>query len=131
VRLAVQRFVSAVTLGVLAFGGSLALADPKPAADKASEPITVEARPIAAFDKADSAKIHFGKLKWRGGLVLTSPSPHFGGWSGLVVDAEGKKFFSISDVGSWMSGEVAYDGIFPSASKACASAPSGRSPARC
>jgi hypothetical protein len=116
VRLAAQRFVSVVALGVLAFGGSLALADPKPAADKVSkvsESITVEARPIAAFDKADSAKTHFGKLKWRGGLVLTSPSPHFGGWSGLVVDAEGKKFFSISDVGSWMSGEIAYDGDRP------------------
>ena len=112
-RLAAQRIVSVVALGALAFGGSLALADPKPAADNVSEPITVEARPIAAFDKADSAKTHFGKLKWRGGLVLTSPSPHFGGWSGLVVDAEGKKFFSISDVGSWMSGEIAYDGDRP------------------
>ena len=45
--------------------------------------------------------------------MLTSPSPHFGGWSGLVVDAEGKKFFSISDVGSWMSGEIAYNGDRP------------------
>jgi hypothetical protein len=113
VRLAAKRFVSVVALGVLAFGGSLALADPKPAADEVSEPIAVEARPIAAFDKADSAKTHFGKLKWRGGLVLTSPSHHFGGWSGLVVDSEGKKFFSISDVGSWMSGEIAYDGDRP------------------
>ena len=110
-RVAAQRFVSA--LGVLALGGSRVHADPKPAADKVSEPITVETRPIAAFDKANSAKTHFGKLKWRGGLVLTSRSPHFGGWSGLVVAAEGKKFFSISDVGSWMSGEIAYDGDRP------------------
>ena len=46
-RLAAQRFVSIVVFGVLAFGGSLALADPKPAANKVTEPITVEARPIA------------------------------------------------------------------------------------
>jgi hypothetical protein len=45
VRLTAQRFVSIVVLGVLAFGGSLALADPKPAANEVSEPITVEARP--------------------------------------------------------------------------------------
>ena len=25
-------------------------------------------------------------LNWRGGLVLTSPSKHFGGWSGLALD---------------------------------------------
>ena len=36
-----------------------------------------------------------------------------GGWSGLAVDAEGKRFFSISDAGSWMSGEIAYKGDQP------------------
>ena len=30
-----------------------------------------------------------------------------------MVDAEGKKFFSISDAGSWMSGEIAYAGDHP------------------
>ena len=109
----VQRFVSALVIGWAIFGGTLALAEQRAATDEAAEAITVEARPIAAFDKIDSAKTHFGKLKWRGGLVLTSPSRHFGGWSGLVVDAEGRRFFSISDVGSWMSGEIAYAGDRP------------------
>ncbi len=109
-----QRFVAASVIGWAIFSGSLALAEQKPAAaEEAPEAITVEARPIAAFDKVDSAKTHFGKLKWRGGLVLTSPSRHFGGWSGLVLDAEGKRFFSISDVGSWMRGEIAYTGDRP------------------
>jgi len=109
-----KRIVSALVIGVVALGSSLALAEEKPASpDEAPEAITVEGRPIAAFDKIDAGKTHFGKLKWRGGLVLTSPSRHFGGWSGLVVDAEGKKFFSISDAGSWMSGEIAYAGDHP------------------
>jgi len=101
-------------MGAVGLGSSLALAEQKPAAlGEAAAAITVEAQPIAAFDKIDAAKTHFGKLKWRGGLVLTSPSRHFGGWSGLVVDAEGKRFFSISDVGSWMSGKIAYAGDRP------------------
>jgi hypothetical protein len=109
-----QRFVSASVMSAVVLGGSFARAEHKPAApEEGDEAITVEARPIAAFDKADPTKTHFGKLKWRGGLVLTSSSRHFGGWSGLVVDAEGKKFFSISDVGSWMSGEIAYAGDRP------------------
>ena len=54
-RVAAQRFVSTVVLGVLAFGGSLALADPKPAADEVSEPITVEAAErILAAERPDA-----------------------------------------------------------------------------
>ncbi len=113
-RAAAERVVSALVIGLAAFGSSLALAEETPASPDA-EVITVEAHPIAAFDKFDAGKTHFGKLKWRGGLVLTSPSRHFGGWSGLVVDAEGKRFFSISDAGSWMSGEIAYASDHPTA----------------
>jgi hypothetical protein len=74
----------------VALGCSPALSeDSATGTNQAIEAITVEAHPIAAFDRIDTGKARFGKLKWRGGLVLTSPSRHFGGWSGLVVDAEG------------------------------------------
>jgi hypothetical protein len=73
------------------------------------EPIVVEARPIAAFDKANPNKTRFGKLTWRGGLILTSPSPNFGGWSGLALDPDGKRFLAVSDAGTWMTGALVYD----------------------
>ncbi len=41
--------------------------------------------------------------------MLTSPSKHFGGWSGLALDPDGKGFFAISDIGAWMSGALTYD----------------------
>lgn len=112
----VERLASALVTGLIALGSLPALAEESPASlDEGVEAITVEAHPIAAFDKIDAGKTHFGKLKWRGGLVLTSSSRHFGGWSGLILDAEGRKLFSISDAGSWMSGEIAYAGDRPAA----------------
>lgn len=79
------------------------------------EPIEVQARPIAAFDKLDLEKTRFGKLTWRGGLVLTSPSANFGGWSGLALTDDGKAFIAVSDAGTWMTGILAYDGAKPKA----------------
>jgi hypothetical protein len=108
------RFVCALIAGLVGLSVYPAWAQEKPdSAAEGAEAITVEARPIASFDRIEAGKTHFGKLKWRGGLVLTSPSSHFGGWSGLAVDSEGKRFFSVSDAGSWMSGEIAYQGERP------------------
>ena len=46
-----------------------------------------------------------------------SPSANFGGWSGLVMEADGKSLLAISDVGSWMTADVAYDGSRPTGSR--------------
>src|SRR5262249_11803548 len=64
--------------------------------------------PLPSFEKGSSSATRFGKLEWRGGLVLTSPSPNFGGWSGLVLDPDGKKLLAISDAGAWMTADVTY-----------------------
>jgi hypothetical protein len=93
---------------------SLASADPKPdTSGLAVEPIDVEARPLAGFDRLDAARTRFGKLEWRGGLVLTSPAQIFGGWSGLVIGADGRRFVAVSDAGAWMTGELTYEGARP------------------
>lgn len=87
----------------------VAIADPKPATQNLKpESISVTAAEITGFDRADRAKIEFGELEWRGGLVLTSPLAAFGGWSGLVVDADGKTFVAVSDAGTWMTGTLNY-----------------------
>lgn len=82
-----------------------------------TEPIDVAARPLEQFDKTASGKTRFGRLEWRGGLVLSSPAESFGGWSGLAMEADGKSFVAVSDAGTWLTGEIAYTGTRPSGIK--------------
>lgn len=100
----------------VAIGITLALASPqeavaqwKPdAAGFAPHAIEIQAKPIRSFSKAGMPFAN-SRLAWRGGLVLTSPSKYFGGWSGLAFDGNGRRFVSVSDSGVWMTGELAYD----------------------
>ena len=75
--------------------------------------IVIEAVAIPHFERANPEQSRFGRLEWRGGLVLTSPSTFFGGWSGLTIDAAGERFLGISDTGVWMTGRLGYDGVRP------------------
>jgi hypothetical protein len=93
-----------------------AASDTKPDTDGLTvEPIDVEARVIDHFDKSRPDRHRFGKLEWRGGLVLTSPSSNFGGWSGLAIDPDGRRFVAVSDAGTWMTAEIVYSGTRPTA----------------
>lgn len=81
--------------------------------DAEIEPIDVVAKPLAGFEKLLPSKTRFGRLEWRGGLVLTSPSENFGGWSGLAIDADGRGFVAVSDAGTWLTGQMTYAGTKP------------------
>jgi hypothetical protein len=78
------------------------------------ERIEIDARPIAHFERNRPEAKRFGALEFRGGMVLTSPSDDFGGWSALVMDPAGKSMLAISDVGGWLSADLDYDGSRPS-----------------
>jgi len=84
----------------------------KPDEYSVTEPVSIEvnARPIAGFDTRDRARVRFGALEFRSGLVLTSRFRGFGGLSGLRLDAKGERFIAISDKGSWFTGRIAYRG---------------------
>ena len=106
----------------VAFGlyPQIVLADAKPdIASLKAGPITVDAAIIRNFERTEmggptsSSTSTAGKLTFRGGLVLTSPSPNFGGWSGLVVGKDAKTLLAISDSGVWMTGRIVYDGRHP------------------
>jgi hypothetical protein len=73
-------------------------------------PIEVNARPIPWFDSSDHARVRFGALEYRSGLVLTSGFRAFGGLSGLRLDAKGERFISFSDKGNWFTGRIVYRG---------------------
>ncbi|GLK73169.1 esterase-like activity of phytase family protein [Ancylobacter dichloromethanicus] len=74
-------------------------------------PVTVQASPIERFDAGGARR--FGRLEFRGGLVLTSPTATFGGLSGLVVDPDGAEFLAITDKGWWLTGRIASEGDRP------------------
>jgi hypothetical protein len=105
-----RGFALGVTVALIVVA-TLAFGDTKPTSVNLQvAPIDVIATPIAAFDRIDAGKSRFGRLTWRGGLVLTSPSKNFGGWSGLALDAGGEHFLAISDAGAWMTGTLSYGG---------------------
>ena len=86
--------------------------DPRSTTDD-PQPIDIEARPIAHFLRPSPNLKRFGNLEFRGGLVLTSPSRDFGGWSGLVMDAGGRSLLAVSDAGSWLTADMVYEGERP------------------
>ncbi len=99
----------------LALGG-LTHARPAAAAPKSSEPrsIDITARSIANFSRTDAGKRRFGSLEFRGGLVLASSDPGFGGLSGLIVEPDGRRLLSVSDEGMWLAATLVTDNGRPS-----------------
>jgi hypothetical protein len=97
--------LSALCAAVL-FSASPGLSKPlKPPAD--NQPIKIMAKQIL-FDRDEKGQTRFGKLEWLGTLKLTSPAPHFGGYSGLALDKTGSRLLAISDKGSWLSARITY-----------------------
>jgi len=92
---------------------ALAQAAPKPAQVEhaVTEPVGIEvnARPIPNFEPRDRARVRFGALQYRSGLVLTSPHRGFGGLSAFrFLDTKGERFLSLSDQGTWFTGAIRY-----------------------
>lgn len=61
------------------------------------------------FDATDPEKTRFGDLEWRGGAILTSDDPLFGGLSGLIVSPNGQSLVAVSDIGSWVTADLTYE----------------------
>ncbi len=74
-----------------------------------NQPIKIRSESIL-FDRDKPRKTRFGKLEWLGTLRLTSPSPYFGGYSGLVLDNTGTALLAVSDNGVWLSAKLSYRG---------------------
>ena len=104
--------LTALVAGLLGVVGIRAGAQ-TPAAVDPPMAIEVAARPIAGFEIRNSSRRQFGLLEFRGGLVLTSPSRHFGGISALRVQADGAHFIALTDKGWWFRGRLVYDGTRP------------------
>ncbi|MGV1013762.1 MAG: esterase-like activity of phytase family protein [Methyloceanibacter sp.] len=85
---------------------------------QAAKPAEVLDKPIAAtltaipidFDRDNPDRKKFGKLIFLSGLNLFAKSRHFGGYSGLVLDASGTSLLAVSDAGTWLRAGLDYDG---------------------
>lgn len=110
-RLAAAAVVAAAM--VLTLASSQGAPKPK-TGDLKTGSITVTATPIQSFSRFGSDATGASKLVFRGGLVLQSDHKNFGGWSGIVLDRDAKKFLAISDAGAWMSGAITYSDGKPS-----------------
>lgn len=64
-------------------------------------PLAIEARAVA-LDPADPNRTQVGRLRYLGGLVLSSRQDRFGGLSGLRVDERGQ-FLAITDQADWVT----------------------------
>jgi hypothetical protein len=108
-RKAATAFASTL-LAVVALCALATALDSKPA-DMLERPIRarVTAIPIN-FNRDKPEHIDFGKLRFRGGLNLFGRSRHFGGFSGIALDASGTTLLAVTDAGSWMRATLDYDG---------------------
>lgn len=78
------------------------------AATAAAEPVAVTAEAVP-LNPADKEVQEVGRLKYRGGLALSSPDERFGGWSDLLVSADGRRVTAISDRGRRLEATLDYD----------------------
>jgi hypothetical protein len=76
--------------------------------------IKVEATPTD-FTRFMGKRQNFGKLSFRGGLVLKSADDRFGGLSGLAFSGDGRSLIAVSDDGWWFRADMLYAGGRPSA----------------
>ena len=77
-------------------------------------PVVANAEPLNVKSSAhylnpeDIKQTEFGKLIYVSGIVLKSDNAAFGGYSGLLVSADGQRLLAVSDKGHWLSAELIF-----------------------
>ena len=106
--------VVALTASMLINPVSSAFAQQSPTANDGVSDIQVTARRIENYQRGFGSTKQFGRLEFRGGLVMSSSDARFGGFSGLIVSPDGRRLLAVSDQGHWLSGEIEHAGKAPS-----------------
>lgn len=79
-----------------------------PAAAAGADPITVRSAAVP-LNSQDPAQRSVGRLRYQGGVHLTSDDQRFGGWSSLRLSPDGTRITAISDEGIWMTARLLHD----------------------
>jgi hypothetical protein len=112
---AVRLAFAALAAGALVGSAtSVAAQQRSPAASEKTSAVEVSARRIESYQRGISGSNQFGRLQFRGGLIMTSTDERFGGLSGLIIAPDGRRFLAVTDQGNWLSAEIAYSGKAPS-----------------
>lgn len=77
-------------------------------APAAAKDITVTAVPVP-LDPHDPQHVTVGALDYVAGFALDSTAPEWGGYSGMVMAADGGSLVAVSDVGHWIRLELTHD----------------------
>ena len=101
--------------GLFAASGAVALlaalgacATEAPATPDLPDAVALSYKTIA-LAPSDPKETRVGGLVYRGGLEINSPDGRFGGWSGLIVSADGATLLSQSDEAHWLRAHLIYD----------------------
>ncbi|MGE0120755.1 MAG: esterase-like activity of phytase family protein [Dongiaceae bacterium] len=70
--------------------------------------ITVTATPVP-LDSRDPQRTRVEALDYVAGFALDSTAPEWGGYSGMVLAADGGSLLAVSDVGHWLRLELTHD----------------------
>ncbi len=105
-----RAFIALAAAALAAFSGARA-------EEEFPVPLNADWRPVeisaAAWlirgDAAPDVALKAGSLIYRGGVELTSPDRAFGGFSGIVVSADGARLTAVSDRGQWLEAALDYD----------------------
>jgi hypothetical protein len=77
-------------------------------APAAAKDITVTATPVP-LNPNDPKQTTVDSLEYVAGLALDSTDPEWGGYSGIVLAADGSSLLAVSDVGHWLKLELKHD----------------------
>ncbi len=72
------------------------------------DPLPVTVSPIEHFE-ITGTRSTFGKLEFRGGLVVSSKENKFGGISGIYVEHDGSTAILVSDLGYILRADLSYE----------------------
>ncbi len=71
----------------------------------AAEPLALDTARVF-LNPEDPTQSRVGRLRFLGGLELSSPEPAFGGLSGLALTADGSRMIAVTDRGQWFTARL-------------------------
>lgn len=99
--LAPHRIITALAALILIPYGLGAVAGRQSLAAPAATPIVLTTTPLP-LNRTDPGQTRIGALEYRGGIIIRSTAPGFGGISGLATDGKGQ-FLAVTDTGNWLA----------------------------
>ena len=78
------------------------------AAAAAADPIAISLSPVYLNPESREQRV-VGRLEALAAFSLSAPDSRFGGWSGMVLSADGVRLVAVSDVGFWLTARLVHD----------------------